>query len=196
MKSAAAACLLASLATPGCFLQQKRTQVFTAPPAIVRTAPAQIDPIEIARELSAPPEIIEDLPLLSLNVELLNIEPVMPPAPASPRATIQPKPTAPKTVEPPPAAAPAPAPRPATIITADERRRMEDELKVRLEHVKKVLDSVEGKPLSTELSGLARNARAYLNEAEQERLKDLSMAVSLATRADVYATDLSARLPF
>jgi hypothetical protein len=80
-------------------------------------------------------------------------------------------------------------------VSADERRQMELEVDAKIERVKKVIARAEARSLKADEQELLKNARTYLNEAEQERQRDLPTAVSLATRADRFATDLSARLP-
>jgi len=180
--------LLASLSTQGCLFQQKKA-----------TAPAPVRPIIVVK--IAPPRVMaipsSDLtPPLEIAVlaepEPLNSDAIFPPPPVR---TVPPKAAPSKTAT---APEPAPAPTPQTpraIITAEERNRMETELKNRLDHVRTVLQRTEGKILAGDLAALANNARTFAAQAEQERQGDLPTAVSLATRADRFATDLSARLP-
>lgn len=188
---AAALCLIAVLTTPGCMQRKTAARVFVPPPAIIRTAPAQVDPLEVALGLPSPPEIIEEIPSVSLD-----IKPVFPPQP--PPVAAASKPAAPKAAapEPAPVTVPTPAPRPAAIVTADERRRLEQEYEDRVNRVKRVLMRIEGRTLPEDLAKMANDARVYLAQAEQEHSRDLPSAVSWATRADLFATDLSTRLRF
>jgi hypothetical protein len=117
------------------------------------------------------------------------------PTPSKPARTTPPA-TGEAIVTPPATTTPTPnVPKPATILTADERNRMNKELDDMLDKVKRVLDRAGGRNLPTDLAKLASDARTAKEQAEQAREKDLPTAVSFARRADFLATDLSARLP-
>lgn len=184
--AALCAVLAGSLATSGCFFGKKKpAKVFTPPPV---TAKIPISP--------KPTVVTEKLPEAESSVEVDTMPapvatlPPAPPKPLPPKVVAPAKP-APVVVE----APAAPAPKPATIFSADERRRLTQELDDRLDRVRRALARVEGKSLSGDLIALANNARAFLTQAEQARAQDLVTAVNLAKRADLFAADLVSRLP-
>lgn len=183
--AALCALLAGSLVTSGCFFGKKKTvKVFTPPPISAKLPPSNTPPVVDTTLPESNPPLDEGTPG-SLAVTL----PPPPPAPVKPKPTVAPKP--PVVVETPA----TPAPKPATIFSAEERRRLTQELDDRLGRVRRALASVEGKALSPDLIALANNARAFLAQAEQARSQDLVTAVNLAKRADLFATDLVARLP-
>lgn len=192
-RTACAALLLAaSLTTSGCFLGRgkKPAKVFTPPPVYAKTPPpAKPKPVE----LTAPPDIATDV--VEPAVEpVVAVAPNLPPAPPKPTP---PKPAvtkpAPTVVEIVPAPV-VPAPKPATIFSAAERQRMNQEIDQSLGKVRAALARVEGRNLSAELTALANNARSMMQNAEQARAQDLVTAVSLAKRAESFATELVQRL--
>jgi hypothetical protein len=125
----------------------------------------------------------------------------LPPRPPTPTPSKPARTNPPATGEaivttPPATIAPTPnVPKPATILTADERNRMNKELDDMLDKVKRVLDRAGGRNLPTDLAKLASDARTAKEQAEQAREKDLPTAVSFARRAEFLAKDLSERLP-
>lgn len=185
----AALCVIGSLATQGCLFQKKKVRVFQPPVMVVKVVP-QVVSIPTA-DITPPLELaLEVDPRTELS------EPYFPAPPPARVATPAPTKPAPPKVSATPEVAPPAAPQtPRAIITAEERNRMDTEVRDRLEHVRTVLKRAEGRNLSAELVALVNNTRTLAEQAEQERQRDLPTAVSLATRADRFATDLSARLP-
>ncbi len=185
--AALCAVLAGSLVTSGCFFGKKKpAKVFTPPPVTAKVPPTP-----------TPTVVTETLPETESNVEGGTTMPApvatLPPAPPKP---LPPKVVAPAKPAPVVVETPAlPAPRPTTIFSAEERRRLTQELDDRLDRVRKALARVEGKSLSGDLIALANNARAFLTQAEQARAQDLVTAVNLAKRADLFAADLVSRLP-
>lgn len=195
-RTACAALVVAgTLTTTGCLFGEKKTttRVFVPPPVYAK------DPVPVARlgELPAPPEeipIVEPIPGPEIAVNNPPLPPAPPkPAPAKPPATAKPTPPAVVEVVPPPT--PPPSPKPTTIISADERRRMTQELDGMLDRVRKVLLQAEGKTLSGDVATLRTQAQNSLQQAEQTRVQDLVTAVSLARRAESFAMELVQRLP-
>jgi hypothetical protein len=184
--------LAGSLATPGCFFK-RGPKVFTPPPIAAQNP-----------TLTAPPENLPGPPDVDASTNA-GIAPVvsdgttLPPAPPKPAP---PKATAPKQVErpavvtvepvPPPVVNP---PKPASIFSAEERRRMNQDIDDSLGRVRRALARVEGKTVTAEVTALVNNARASMLQAEQARIQDLATAVNLAKRAELFATDLVQRLP-
>jgi hypothetical protein len=72
---------------------------------------------------------------------------------------------------------------------------MNQEIDQSLGKVRAALARAEGRNLSAELTALANQARAQMLNAEQTRAQDLVTAVSLAKRAESFATELVQRLP-
>lgn len=183
--AALCALLAGSLVTSGCFFGKKKTvKVFTPPPIVAKLPPSKEPPVVDTTLPDSNPPLDSGTPDHTIAITV----PGPPPAPAKPKP-VAPKP--PVVVETPA----TPAPKPATIFSAAERRRLTQELDDRLGRVRRALASVEGKSLSADLIALANNARAFLAQAEQARSQDLVTAVNLAKRADLFATDLVARLP-
>ena len=71
---------------------------------------------------------------------------------------------------------------------------MSQDIDQSLGKVRAALNRVEGRNLSAELTALANNARDFMVNAEQTRVQDLVTAVSLAKRAESFATELVQRL--
>jgi hypothetical protein len=190
---AAVVCLAACLGTSGCFFGKKKPlKVFTPPPVIAKTPPPQED-LDV-NSLPAPVDLSTPVDSGMPPVKVGNTLPPAPPKPPAPKPPA-PKP-APVVVEPPsPPPVVAPPPKPSTILSAQDRNRLLQDLNTRLDRARKALDRVAGRNLSPELAELAATARSYITQAEQERAGDLPTAVSLATRAERFATDLLARLP-
>lgn len=184
---AVCAVLAGALVMEGCLFQKKKARVFVPPP-VFASLPPEVKPIT----LPAPPEMTGEvgpgveLPLIA-DVSL----PPPPPLPAAPKAPARP-PAPPVVVDTTPAPA---APKAAPVISAEERRQLNQDLDERLERVRRVLARAEGRTLSPDLATLANNARALLVSAEQARSQDLVTAVNLAKRADLFAMDLAQRLP-
>lgn len=175
----------------GCF-QKKPPKAFIPPPPVAaRVAPEQqaLNLPEDAEDLSAPVEPIAITATISL-----------PPRPPAPTAVKPGRTTPPATGEaiitPPATIIPTPnPPKPAQILSALERTQMEREFEERLKKVKDVLERVGGRNLPKDLADLRENARTLKEQAEQAREKDLPTAVSFAKRAEIFAKDLSERLP-
>jgi hypothetical protein len=145
------------------------------------------------------PEATEDF-APDFELAPIAIAVTLPPAPRPPAppkaATTKPPPATAEPIVTAPTVAPTPvSPKPITIITADERRKMNKEIDDILEKVKRVLDRTAGRNLPSELASLATQARSFAEQAEQARDKDLLTAVSHAKRAEFFANDLNSRLP-
>ncbi len=192
-RTACATLLLASsLATSGClFGSKKPAKVFIPPPVYAKSPPAApTKPVELPSPPDAGSAVDPGVePVVAGNPNL----PPAPPKPVPAKPVVAPKP-APTVVNVTPTPA-TPAPKPTTIFSAEERRRMNQEIDQSLDRVRKALARVEGKNVSAELTALANNARAFMMQAEQARVQDLVTAVSLAKRADLFAADLVQRLP-
>ncbi len=192
-RTACAALLLGSmLTTSGCFFgsTKKKAKVFTPPP-VYSTAPAP--------PVNPQPVVLNPPPPVDAEVEP-GVEPVvagtnLPPAPVKP-TPVKPSPSKPPVtaVDVPPVPV-VPPPKPATIFSAAERTQMNQEIDQSLGKVRAALARVEGKNLSTDLAAVANNARTAMMNAEQTRVQDLVTAVSLAKRAESFATELVQRLP-
>lgn len=174
----------------GCFFGRgkKSAKVFVPPPVYAKTPPAPAKPVE----LPPPPETgstvnpgVEPVVAVAPNVP-------PPPKPLPPKVVPPAKPTAPVVVEVPP---PVPAPKPAPIFSAAERQRMNQEIDQSLGKVRAALARAEGRTLTADVAALASQARAQMQNAEQARVQDLVTAVSLAKRAESFATELVQRLP-
>lgn len=183
--AALCAVLAGSLVTSGCLFGKKKTvKLFTPPPVMAKIPPS-----------NNPPVVTERLPDTTPGVEVESSPVPLATLPAAPRPAPT-KPVAPAKQPPVVVETPAaPAPKPATIFSAQERRRLTQELDDRLNRVRKALARVDGKVLSGDLITLANNARSFLAQAEQARAQDLVTAVNLAKRADLFAADLVSRLP-
>jgi hypothetical protein len=81
------------------------------------------------------------------------------------------------------------------IFTAEQLREYKHTLDESLDHVRRVLGSVAGKPLTPELALTVERIQTFQKQAEQARDQDLVTAVTLARRADLLAQDLVKRLP-
>ncbi|MEO5924304.1 MAG: hypothetical protein ABIR70_10805 [Bryobacteraceae bacterium] len=184
----------ASLTTSGCLFggPKKKAKVFVPPP-VYSTAPAP--PVNPKPVVLTPP--LENEPVVNTGVEPIAVGTNLPPAPAKPTpppktTPVKPPPTVVE-ITPPPV---APAPKPATIFSAAERQQLNDELEQRLGKVRAALARVEGKTnLTADQAALANNARTQMMNAEQVRGQDLVTAVSLAKRAESFATELVQHLP-
>jgi hypothetical protein len=183
----AALCVVSCLATQGCLFQHKKPRIFVVQYPLAKVPP---DPKFPVAELRPPPDLNPEPE--TPQALIVNLEAAMPPAPVKPAPPSRPAAAKAASVDTP---TPTTAPRPAAMISEAERQRLDRDYELIVERVKKVLDNAAGKSLSADLKALENNARTFLNQAEQERQKDLPTAVSLATRADRFATDLSARLP-
>ncbi len=184
----------ASLTTSGCLFggAKKKAKVFVPPP-IYSTAPAP--PANPSPAVITAP--LDTEPVVNAGTEPITVGTSLPPAPAKPTP-------APKT---PPAKQPAtaveitpppvvPAPKPTTIFSAAERTQMNRDIDQSLGKVRAALALVEGKTnLSADQATLANNARTFMTNAEQVRAQDLVTAVSLAKRAESFATELVQHLP-
>lgn len=183
--------LAGSLATQGCLFGggKKPPKVFVPPPVYAK------DPAPVAKPGEMPP-----LPANGESVQpgvepVAAVAPNLPPPPPKP---VAPKPVAPKppvVVEVPPTPPPAPAPKPAPVFSAAERQRMNQDIEQSLGKVRAALARAEGKNLAADVTTLANQARAFMLNAEQTRVQDLVTAVSLAKRAESFATELVQRLP-
>lgn len=166
----------------------KSARVFTPPPVQSNTASLKPVPmldrpdLEITMSLGEPafPEIEPELP--------------GPPKPAAPPVRRPPVATAPKPVQPPAPETPS-APKIVQIFTPEQQREYIRELDESLQRVRRALDVVSRKNLTTEQSDAAERIRVFERQAEQARDQDLVTAVNLAKRADLLAKDLLDRLP-
>jgi hypothetical protein len=184
-----------TLATQACFFK-KQPRVFTLPPVAAKPTLPAPQPIEVP-----------DAPTAEINVDP-NVDPTvrgdakLPPAPPKPQPA-KPKPAKPATaVVPPQIVPPADAPtlpptppKPATILSANERRALTQDLDARLTRVRAALARLQGRSVSAQVTALANDTRSFLQQAEQARAQDLVTAVNLAKRAEIFAADLVQRLP-
>jgi hypothetical protein len=185
----------ASLSTSGCFFgsSKKKAKVFVPPP-VYSTAPAppaNPKPVVVTTppDLNNPVEAGVD-PGVDTTVGT-NIPPA-PPKPLPPKTTPAKPPATVVDVTPPPV---VPPPKPGTIFSAAERQRMNQDIDQSLGKVRAALARAEGKNLSADLVAMANNARGLMTNAEQVRVQDLVTAVSLAKRAESFATELVQHLP-
>ncbi len=189
-QAACAALVLAgSLATQGCLFGggKKPPKVFVPPPVYAK------DPAPVRKPGEMPP-----LPASGEAVQpdvdpVVAVAPNLPPPPPKPVAPKPPAPKPPVVVEVTPT--PPPAPKPAPVFSAAERQRMNQEIDQSLGKVRAALARAEGRNLAADLTTLASQARAFMLNAEQTRVQDLVTAVSLAKRAESFATELVQRLP-
>jgi hypothetical protein len=182
-----------SLATQGCIFGggKKPPKPFIPPPVYAKVPePVQATVVDV-------PALPDD------HATEPGVEPVLagsaanlPPAPPKPLPPKAPAPKPPATVvEVTPTPTPvAPAPQPAAIFSNAERQRMNQEIDQSLGKVRAALARAEGKSLSADLAALVNSARAMMQSAESARLQDPVTAVSLAKRAETFATDLAQQL--
>lgn len=192
-QTACAALVLAgSLVTQGCLFGggKKQPKVFVPPPVYAK------DPVPVAKPGEMPPPPAVAVESLEPGVEpVIAVAPNLPPPPPKPVAPKPPAPTKPPVVVEVTPTPVTPAPKPAPVMSAAERQRMNQEIDQSLGKVRAGLARVEGRNLSAELTTLANQARAFMLNAEQTRVQDLVTAVSLAKRAESFATELVQRLP-
>jgi len=179
-----------SLGTTSCWFQKKTAvRVFVPPPP-----PARPSVVSVVPEIPPAPEIELDSEMPQVEGFPESLPTAVAPPPSTPRrATPPPRATAP----PPPVITPEPPPTPrlGQIFTAEQLREYKHTLDESLDHVRRVLGSVAGKPLTPELALTVERIQTFQNQAEQAREQDLVTAVNLARRADLLAQDLVKRLP-
>ncbi len=172
---------------------------FTPPPPQAAPVPDEADP-----RVSDPP-LIASLPGLSNE----SIGPaVVPngvpeaPAPAEPKPTprrnnnpVGVNTTPPKPTPVPPADPQPAAPRLGQILSPDKVREYNHTLDESLDRVKRVIANLQRKNLTPGQAEILKQIQVFQMQAEQAREKDLVIAVSIATRADVLAKDLQERVP-
>jgi len=183
--------LASSLSTSGCFFSRKKPlKVFVPPPVYAKTPPStETKPVDVPLPLDIGTPEPGPEPAVAVGTNL-------PPAPAKPVAPPKtPAAKPPPTVVEIPPPQPTPAPQPTAIYSPAERQRMNQEIDQSLVKVRAALARAEGKTLSADLQGYLNNARNNMLSAEQTRIQDLVTAVSLAKRAESFATELVTRLP-
>lgn len=187
----AALVLAGSLSTQGCLFGGKKSPKVFVPPPVYAKDPA---PVKKPGEMPSLPANGESV---QPGVEpVVAVAPNLPPPPPKPVAPKPPAPKPPVVVEVTPTPTPpAPAPKPAPVFSAAERQRMNQEIDQSLGKVRAALARAEGRNLAADVTTLANQARAFMLNAEQTRVQDLVTAVSLAKRAESFATELVQRLP-
>ena len=178
----------ATFCSSGC-LFHKSPRLFSPPPLAQVQAPPP-----------APPPILE-FPSLELTASL---EPPQLPAPIFPDLAPPPRPAPPPAKRPPVATTPKPPaatpetpapPKLGQILPVEQAREYTRTLDESLDRVKKALDTLARRTLSSEQADTVERIRTFQKQAEQAREQDLVTAVSLARRADLLAKDLVERLP-
>jgi hypothetical protein len=110
-----------------------------------------------------------------------------PPATAPAEATPQQTPT-------PDPGQPAP-PKLSQILTAEQTREYSKTYDASVDRIRRAVGHLEKKALTAEDSDALNRIRNFLKQAEEAKSQDLVTAVNLATRADLLARDLLARVP-
>ncbi len=191
-----AACLAAAaLMFPGC-----RT----------RPAPAPAAPARPVRAFVPPPAIVPALVVLREPDEIETQPPVsvLPPPPLPPALSRVPPPPRSVRRRPPAVAAkpepeetapevpaePAPEIRLGEVLPGEVARSLEQQFARDSAAASQVLDRIRGRRLSREQADLAARIRAFLQQAQQLRSRDLSAAAGLARRAALLAGELNRTL--
>lgn len=189
------ALLAAALLASGC--RARRAPAPAPPPRPVRPfiPPPAIVPAAV---LLAEPQIAETQPPVSvlppppLPPALSQVPPPPRPArrrPAAPAAKPEPEEPAPETP-----AAPAPEIRLGEVLPGDVTRQLEQQMAENSAAARQVLDRIRGRRLGRDQADLAARIRAFLQQAQQLRARDLSAAAGLARRAALLAEELNRTL--
>jgi hypothetical protein len=109
--------------------------------------------------------------------------------PAAPAAKPEPEEPAPETP-----AAPAPEIRLGEVLPGDVTRQLEQQMAENSAAARQVLDRIRGRRLGRDQADLAARIRAFLQQAQQLRARDLSAAAGLARRAALLAEELNRTL--
>ena len=159
------------------------------PPLILPTlapAPVATIPVPVPVPDTTPPPVS---PAVAINPAPLPAPPVTtPPKPSPPvrsrsvPVTPEPEPVAPVT--------PIPAPSLGVILSADERKKLEDDYQTDLRQANEVLNSIR-RALTPSQADSVNRARAFISQAAQYHDRDLATAAELARRARVLTQDLA-----
>ncbi len=191
----ACALLAAALLAAGCRAGRapapspppRPVRTFSPPPAIVPAAVVLAEP-QIAE--TQPP--VSVLPPPPLPPALSRVPPPPRPVrrrPPAPAAKPEPEETAPEVP-----AEPAPEIRLGEVLPGEVARRLEQQFARDSAAASQVLDRIRGRRLSREQADLAARIRAFLQQAQQLRARDLSAAAGLARRAALLAGELNRTL--
>ncbi len=142
------------------------------------------------------------IPPVPVLVTVPSQEPIPPPAPVAvpvpPRTVRKPAPRPPVVVVPPPSpvilippAAPSlSGPQLGEVLTPVRRREAEAELTASLQRARAALSRVSGRQITLAQHDSVERIRIFIEQAEAEKLKNISTALQLARRADLLGQDL------
>jgi len=184
--------LAMGLACSGCFGGAKKTvRRFVPPPPVARAnsvpsaTPFSADMMQIPPEFE--PELTEDT--TSLAVEL---PPAMvPKPPPRPAARNIPQPATPTPVVPTPAPS---GPQLGELLSPAERRQVETDFLATVRRATELLNRTMRRSLTAGQRDTVERVQVFLQQADQEKNRDLPTALQLARRADLLVQDLSRSL--
>lgn len=153
--------------------------------------PAVAQPLPEAT-IETPPEIETPVPIVEIPLPEMKVEP--PPPTTPPKKPAVPVPaaqTTPPEVQPSaPAVPPAPTPRLGEILTDDRRREYQAEFTGFVTGARAAVNRTNGRQLTAAQQETVARIRVFLQQAEEQRDKDLATALQLARRADLLGKDL------
>lgn len=174
-------CLL--LMSEGCFLQKKAAvRVPVAVPAAASAPAAAPQPVPKAAPVPASPA--KRAPAAAAPATT----PSTKPSPFGTTAPATPAPASPVPV------APIPTPALGTILTADQRKKLDVTYQSDVRQANAVLNGLKGRNLTPDQTETVGRARAFIAQAAQYHDRDLNTAAELARRARVLTQDLAGTL--
>lgn len=193
---ASLALLAAALFSAGCRARRapapaaplRPARAFTPPPAIVPAARVLAEP-ETA-ETQTPLSVLPPPPLPPALSQLPPPPRPVRRRPAAPSAKPEPE----EAAAPETPAEPAPGVRLGEVLPAETARLLDRQLADNSSAARRVLDIARGRRLSRDQADLAARIRAFLRQADQMRMSDLSAAAELSRRAALLAQELEKTL--
>ena len=205
----ASAVLAAMLFAPSCRLFRKSPKAAPAPPPAAVPTETVPEPTHAEKPkqvtIPTPPEISPQHPDLT-QPSPPQPEGKLPPPPRKRRSTrsARSRETTPEQTSEPaqPASAQAPTPEETAlpvpqveqIFTPEQRQTYLDEIEANIGRAQKVVDSVQGRGLTSEQKTDLARIREFIAQAKDAREADLFRARNLAERANILAQDLSRSL--
>jgi hypothetical protein len=195
MRSAVFTLVLAlAVSLAGCFLQGKQPVAQTTPaapaPAAKAASPPQTLSVPQTQVEIPPPQPVSEAALAAGQIPQDEPEPPAPQRP--PRRSVGPPVISPPHTEPaaPPAATEEPRPPIQEVLSADERRRLQESATERKHEIRRLLDLARRHSKSPETSAITRIEGLVKLSDDAEAKGDMREADALAERALVLAKDL------
>ena len=184
---AAGICLVVSLSlmTSGCWPGGRKAPVpvpVAIPPVPVLVPVPSPEPAAVAEPIPPPAAVVVPAPPRTVRR----------PAPRPPAVVVQP---ANPVILIPPVAPSLPGPQLGEVLTPVRRREAEAELTASLQRARAALARVSGRQITLTQHDTVERIRIFIEQAEAEKLKNISTALQLARRADLLGQDLLKTLP-